>query len=238
MPQILVIDDDRHIREVVEYSLSREGFGVSCASDGREGLARARADDIDLVVLDILMPEMDGFEVFFELRKTRNVPVIFLTSKSDEVDRIVGLEMGADDYLAKPFSPRELVARIRAVLRRQSRSAPAPAAAPATAKSSQITVGPLCLDPDRHEVTCHGQAIQLTATEFALLHTLLRRPGQVLNRAVLVDQVYSIGHHITERAIDTHIKRIRGKFRPVDHDPIETVHGVGYKARVNKSSSV
>jgi two-component system OmpR family response regulator len=225
MPKILVVDDDAHIREVVQYALEREGFTVEMCADGASGLTRAQRGDIDLMVLDIMMPEMDGLEVCRRLRAEHPVPIIFLSSKVEEVDRIVGLELGGDDYLAKPFSPRELVARIKAVLRRQQPSAPG------VERDDPLRVGPVTLDQSRHEVTCGGAAVSLTVTEFAVLLALLRRPGQVMTRQVLVAAAYSASHHITERTIDTHIRRIRAKFRPTGHDPIETVHGVGYKAR-------
>ena len=223
---ILVIDDDAHLREVAQYALEREGFRVETANDGAAGLARARAGGVDLVVLDVMMPEMDGLEVCRQLRSRSTLPIIFLSSRGDEVDRIVGLELGGDDYLAKPFSPRELVARVKAVLRRQQAPAPAPAAIPEV-----LEVGPLLLDPDRHELTCGGEPVHLTVTEFTLLQVLLSRPGRVMTRAGLVEEVYSFNHHITERTIDTHVRRIRAKLRVCDHDPIETVHGLGYRAR-------
>jgi two-component system OmpR family response regulator len=227
MPTILVVDDDAHIREVVQYALEREGFDVELRGDGASGLERARRGGVDLVILDILMPEMDGMEVCRRLRAEGPLPIIFLSSKGEEVDRIVGLELGGDDYLAKPFSPRELVARVKAVLRRQQAQAPVdPNKAPPV-----IRVGPVTLDRSRHEVSCSGAPVSLTVTEFAVLLALLRRPGQVMTRQVLVEAAYSANHHITERTIDTHIRRIRAKFRPTGHDPIDTVHGVGYKAR-------
>jgi two-component system OmpR family response regulator len=228
MATILVVDDDAHIREVVQYALEREGYTVLVAQDGAEGLARAERGDVDLVVLDILMPEMDGLEVCRALRKQSQLPVIFLSSKGDEVDRIVGLELGGDDYLAKPFSPRELLARVRAVLRRHqigNAAAQDDDAAPA------LEVGPVRLDVERHEVSCGGEPVQLTVNEFSVLHSLLRRPGRVATRAMLVNDVYSIDHHITERTIDTYVRRIRAKFKPLGHDPIETVFGLGYKGR-------
>ena len=225
MATILVVDDDAHMREVTQYALEREGYAVELATDGAAGLARAQEGGVDLVVLDIMMPELDGLEVCRRLRHEGDVPIIFLSSKGDEVDRIVGLELGGDDYLAKPFSPRELVARVRAVLRRRQ-AAPVETPAPEI-----ITVGPVVLDPGRHELTCHDAAIQLTVTEFALLQVLLSRPGRVMTRNGLVEEVYSINHHITERTIDTHVRRIRAKFKPSGYDPIETVHGLGYKAR-------
>jgi len=225
MPTILVVDDDAHIREVTQYALEKEGFVVQTAADGAAGLGLAKRGGVDLVVLDILMPELDGMEVCRRLRAQGDLPIIFLSSKGDEVDRIVGLELGGDDYLPKPFSPRELVARVRAVLRR--RQAP-PKEEP---EAPPLKVGPVKLDPSRHELSCNGQPIQLTVTEFTLLQVLLSRPGRVMTRAGLVEEVYSFNHHITERTIDTHVRRIRSKFKPMEHDPIETVHGLGYKAR-------
>ena len=225
MATILVVDDDAHIREVTEYALEQDGFTVVLASDGAAGLRRGLQQDVDLVVLDVKMPELDGLEVCRQLRAARDVPIIFLSSKGDEVDRIVGLELGGDDYVAKPFSPRELVARVRAVLRRRQGPARQPEA------RAPLTVGPVVIDPERHELSCNGHPVQLTVTEFTLLHVLLTRPGRVMTRAGLVEAVYSLNHHITERTIDTHVRRIRAKFRPCDHDPIDTVHGLGYKAR-------
>ncbi len=224
---ILVIDDDAHLREVAQYALEREGFLVETAEDGAAGLLRARVGGVDLVVLDVMMPEMDGLEVCRRLRADGGLPIIFLSSRSDEVDRIVGLELGGDDYLAKPFSPRELVARVKAVLRRHN--APAEVAKPCAAEVLEL--GPVRLDPARHELTCGDEQVSLTVTEFTLLQVMLSRPGRVMTRAGLVEEVYSFNHHITERTIDTHVRRIRAKFRAAGHDPIETVHGLGYKAR-------
>jgi len=226
MTTILVIDDDAHLREVAQYALEREGFTVELAVDGAAGLSRAQAGGVDLVVLDVMMPEMDGLEVCRRLRAKGSLPIIFLSSRGDEVDRIVGLELGGDDYLAKPFSPRELVARVKAVLRRQQ--APTPAA---PEQPEVLEVGPLHLDTGRHELTCGGEPVHLTVTEFTLLRVLLSRPGRVMTRAGLVEEVYSFNHRITERTIDTHVRRIRAKLRPCGHDPIETVHGLGYRAR-------
>ena len=227
MPTILIVDDDAHLRDVVQYALEREGFKVELARDGAEGLERAERGDIDLCLLDIMMPELDGLEVCRRLRATGSVPIIFLSSKGEEVDRIVGLELGGDDYLPKPFSPRELVARVRAVLRRQR-----PAARTESETASTLRVGPVVLDLARHLLTCDGTKVSLTVTEFTVLKVLLRRPGQVMTREVLVNEVYSFDHYITERTIDTHVRRIRAKFRKAGYDPIETIHGLGYKARV------
>ncbi len=225
MPTILVVDDDAHLREVVQYALERERFIVELAADGAAGLKRAEQGGIDLVILDILMPEFDGLDVCRKLRAGGDLPIIFLSSKDEEIDRIIGLELGGDDYLTKPFSPRELVARVRAVLRRRQPQ-------PERQESVPLTVGPVVLNSSSHEITCHGHAIHLTVTEFAVLQTLLKRPGHVMTREILVNEVYSLDHYITERTIDTHVRRIRAKFRPEEHDPIETIHGLGYKARL------
>ncbi|HEY3353618.1 MAG TPA: response regulator transcription factor [Polyangia bacterium] len=224
MPTILVVDDEAHIREVVQYALAREGYTVVTAADGREALARVRDGAVDLVVLDILMPELDGLAVCRRLREHSQIPIIFLSSRGEEVDRILGLELGGDDYMAKPFSPRELATRVKAVLRRaQGRAAAGPA-------GEVLSHDRLEIDVPCHEVRIDGSRIDLTVTEFGVLQALLERPGRVLTRSQLIDRVRSEDYHITERTIDTHIRRIRAKLRPFGVDPIETVHGLGYKA--------
>ena len=232
MPTVLVVDDDAHIREVVAYALEREGMTVLSAADGREALARVAAGGIDLVVLDILMPEVDGLEVCRRLRAAGSVPIILLSSRGEEIDRIVGLEVGADDYVAKPFSPRELAARVKAVLRRAEGrgTAAAPAAAAAPAGAERLRHGRLVLDLAGHEARVDDRKVDFTVTELGILTALLARPGHVLTRAQLIERVRAADYHITERAIDTHVRRIRAKLRPFGLDPIETVHGVGYKA--------
>jgi two-component system OmpR family response regulator len=209
---------------VVQYALEKNGFAVQLANDGRAALALIEAHKYDLVVLDIMLPDIDGFEVCRRIRARAGTPVLFLSARSDEVDRIVGLELGADDYLVKPFSPRELVARVRAVLRRFEVASAAPP------RQSLIEHGPLRLDLERHEVRWGGQVVALTATEFTVLAALIERPGIVLSRAQLMQRVYTLDTHVTERTIDTHVRRIRSKFRVAGGDPIATVHGVGYKA--------
>ena len=226
MAAILVADDDAHIREVVQFALEREGYRVLLAKDGAEALQRARGGGIDLLVLDVTMPQCDGLEVCRRLRAEGNLPVIFLSSRGDEVDRIVGLELGGDDYLAKPFSPRELVARVRAVLRRHGAADPQRGAG-----EDVLALGTLRLDPARHLVSCRGVEVALTVNEFSVLQALMRRPGMVATRGMLVNQVYDQDHHITERTIDTYVRRIRAKFKDHGVDPIETVFGLGYKAR-------
>jgi two-component system OmpR family response regulator len=223
--RILVADDDGHIREVVRFALQQGGYAVAEARDGREACARLDAGGIDLVVLDILMPEADGLEVCRRIRRSGNLPIIFLSSKDDELDRVLGLELGADDYLSKPFSPRELLARVRAVLRRQREPAAA-AQAPEVLRR-----GPLEMDLGRHRCAWGGREVVLTVTEYALLQALLAAPGKVFSRDDLVDRAWGPGHAITDRTIDSHVRRIRQKLAAVGADPIETVYGIGYRLR-------
>lgn len=222
---ILVVDDERRIREVVEYALAKEGYRVSSAADGAQALAAFERDAPDLVVLDVMLPGIDGLELCRRMRRTSSAPILFLSARSDEVDRIVGLEVGGDDYLVKPFSPRELLARVRAVLRRfqaaEQKSEPSPRAL--------LSQGRLELDKERFEARFAGTLVALTSTEFALLCALLERPGVVLSRAQLMQRAYT-GEVVTERTLDSHVRRIRAKFRAFSADPIATVHGVGYKA--------
>jgi two-component system OmpR family response regulator len=258
MKRILVVDDDPHLRDVVIYTLQREGFVVVSAADGQAALDRFEQDGpFDLVVLDILMPEIDGLEVCRRLRARSRTPIVFLSSRDEEVDKIVGLEIGGDDYVCKPFSPKELAARVRAVLRRAEmvaappmtadspgspRGAQRPADAgpagasgprplPADAPPPVLRAGPIVLDPARHEVHCSGAPLRLTVTEFGILALLMQQPGRVFTRTRLMENAYTYDNLITERTIDTHVKRIRKKFRDVGHDPVETVHGLGYKLR-------
>lgn len=237
MKRILVVDDDPNLRDVVVYTLQRDGHAVTAVGDGAralEALLGAGAP-FDLVVLDILMPELDGLEVCRRLRASARgaTPVVFLSSRDEEIDKVLGLEMGGDDYVTKPFSPRELAARVKAVLRRAELVTARARAPEVTAPARVLRSGPVELDADRHEVRCHGGALRLTVTEFGLLAALLERPGVVLSRAQLMERAYAYDNLITERTIDTHVKRVRKKFRDAGHDPIETVHGVGYKLREN-----
>ncbi|WP_437874452.1 response regulator [Sorangium sp. So ce513] len=222
---ILVVDDEARIREVLLYALQKEGYAVTAVADGRAAVEAAGAGDVDLVVLDVMLPELDGLEVCRRLRAGGRTPILFLSARADEVDRIVGLELGGDDYLTKPFSPRELVARVRALLRR----AEAPPPAPAEARTAVLRHGPIEVDTERHEARYLGQPVSLTATELGVLGALLERPGVVLSRGQLMQRAYRYDNLITERTIDTHVRRIRAKFRVVGGDPIATVHGVGYK---------
>ncbi|WP_437849771.1 response regulator [Sorangium sp. So ce363] len=222
---ILVVDDEARIREVLLYALQKEGYAVTAVADGRAAVEAAGAGTVDLVVLDVMLPELDGLEVCRRLRAGSRTPILFLSARADEVDRIVGLELGGDDYLTKPFSPRELVARVRALLRRTE----APPPAPAEARAAVLRHGPIEVDTERHEARYLGQPVSLTATELGVLGALLERPGVVLSRGQLMQRAYRYDNLITERTIDTHVRRIRAKFRVLGGDPIATVHGVGYK---------
>ncbi|MBN2193221.1 MAG: response regulator transcription factor [Polyangiaceae bacterium] len=222
--RILVVDDEVRIREVVQYGLEKNGFLVEVAQDGRTALARLAQGGFDLVVLDVMLPDLDGYELCRRIRAEGHLPILFLSARSEEVDRIVGLELGADDYLTKPFSPRELVARVRAILRRFE------AAGAKETRSRSLDHGRLHIDLERHEVRFDDQLVELTATELTVLAALVERPGIVLSRAQLVERAYDGGTHVTERTMDSHVRRIRAKFRAVGGDPIATVHGVGYKA--------
>ena len=226
MATILVADDDAHIREVVRYALERAGHRVIEAADGSAALDEFARESIDLAVLDIVMPGKDGLDVCRSIRERSDIAILFLSSRDDELDRILGLEMGADDYVTKPFSPRELVARVKAMLRRTTAGRPEP-----TGEEAVLDYGPLTLDSQQHQCRWAGREIFLTATEFMLLRSLLVHPRRVCSRAELVERAYGHGHHITERTVDSHVRRIRKKFSQLPADPIETVFGVGYRMR-------
>lgn len=231
---IVLVDDDRNIITSVSMALQAEGFTVKTYNDGEEGLKGITAIKPDLVVLDIKMPRMDGMEVLSKLRENSGIPVIFLTSKDDEVDEVIGLRMGADDYITKPFSQRLLIERIRALLRREAlrRKDATPNAAAAEPKE-KIVRGKLVLDDFRHECTWGGQPVNLTVTEYLLLKSLALRPGHVRNRDQLIDMAYGENIYVDDRTVDLHIKRLRKKFREIDpgFEQIETLYGVGYKYR-------
>ncbi|MEM8537814.1 MAG: response regulator transcription factor [Pseudomonadota bacterium] len=218
---ILIADDDAQIRDVLRIALGQAGYAVAETGDGQAALEQARSLQPDLIILDIGMPEMDGLAVCRALRKTCEVPILFLTARADEVDRIVGLELGADDYVSKPFSPREVVARVGAILKR---SQTAPAAPPVLRR------GVLSVDPARH--LCHvGDApVTLTAREMALLERLMARPDQVMARPQLVDAIYGTNVHVSDRTMDSHLRNLRAKLTAGGcSDAIETVHGVGIR---------
>jgi two-component system OmpR family response regulator len=225
---ILVVDDDARIREIVSFALRREGFETVEAADGAEALATFDRLRVDAIVLDILMPEMDGTAVCATLRRKSRVPIVFLSSKDEEIDRILGLELGGDDYVTKPFSPRELVARVKAVLRRATPTGPVSDGPSAAARPNRIRHGRLELDLDRCVAGWGGHEIILTATEFGLLRTLLAHPGKVYSRAELMAG-YAEETFVSDRTIDSHIRRLRKKFASAGAEPIETVHGFGYK---------
>jgi len=218
---ILVADDDAQIRDVVRIALTQAGFTVSEAGDGRAALEMAQSLSPDLIVLDIGMPEMDGLAVCRELRKTSDVPVLFLTAQGDEIDRVVGLEMGADDYVPKPFSPRELVARVRAILKRTQT---------VVLDQAVLRRGVLSVDPARH--LCHVQDVPVTLTsrEMDLLERLIARPDNVMSRPQLVDAIYGTNVNVSDRTMDSHLRNVRAKLTKAGcADAIETVHGVGIR---------
>ena len=226
--KIALIDDDRNILTSVSMALEAEGFNVKTYMEGEAALKGLEMNPVDLVVSDIKMPRMDGMEVLTKIREKSSVPLIFLTSKDDEIDQVLGLRMGADDYITKPFSQRLLIERIRAILRRNERRA---ATNDNPDDTRLITVGALRLDEDRHLCTWNGGEVNLTVTEFLLVKSLAARPGHVKSRDSLMDIAYGDSVYVDDRTIDSHIKRIRKKFKQVDEsfDHIDTVYGVGYK---------
>lgn len=227
--RILVADDDGHIREVVRFALTQAGFDVVEAADGRAALDHFQKNSFDLVVLDLVMPEFDGLDVCRRVRQSSRVPIIFVSSRDEELDRILGLEMGADDYVSKPFSPRELVARVRAALRRYDEIlALLPEKTPPN-EDDLVRHGNIRLDRSRHSCHVADQPLLLTVSEFELLRVLLERPGRVLKRSEMVELAYGHGHFLSDRTVDSHIRRLRQKLTALGADPIETVYGVGYR---------
>ena len=224
MNRILVVDDDPHIREVVQFALDKEGFDTLEAGDGAQALERFAANRPDLIVLDITMPELDGTEVCRRIRQTSRTPIIFLSSRDDEIDRVLGLELGGDDYITKPFSPRELVARVKAVLRRLE-----DAKAPRDEGTAIMQHGRLSLNLDDFTGSWDDTQIVLTLTEFGIIRTLMQRPGKVYSRDDLMSSAYELSRIVSDRTIDSHVRRVREKFADIGADPVETVHGIGYK---------
>ncbi len=230
---ILIVDDDPHIRDVVQFALEKHGFLTAIASDGQDALQQTQQQDFTAIVLDITMPEMDGLEFCRQFRKTSDSPILFLSSRDDEIDRIIGFEIGGDDYLTKPFSPRELVVRIQAILRRtQPKTSSNPAVQSVAASPPPVLrqYQQLHLNTETYRAHWQQHAIPLTSTEFALLSSLMQQPHKVFSRDELMNHAY--GHHITvsDRTIDSHIRRIRHKFASIGADTIiETLHGIGYK---------
>ena len=230
MARIALVDDDRNILTSVSITLEAEGFEVETYNDGQSALEGFLRKLPDLAVLDIKMPRMDGMDLLQRLRQKSNIPVIFLTSKDDEIDEVLGLRMGADDYVKKPFSQRLLVERIRALLRRQE-ALLTPLDAPVSEENKIIDRGHLRMDPLRHSVSWKGRDVSLTVTEFLLLQALAQRPGFVKSRDQLMDVAYDDQVYVDDRTIDSHIKRLRKKMRMVDDDftAIETLYGIGYR---------
>lgn len=236
MANITLVDDDENIVTSVSMALESHGHTVKAYYDGASGLAALEADPPDLAILDVKMPRMDGMEVLRRLRQTSDLPVIILTSKDEEIDEILGFNLGADDYIHKPFSQRLLIERVKAVLRRAraDRGEEEIAVAnPAAAGAKALRRGKLMLDPARHDCTWDGKAVKLTVTEFLLLQALAQRPGFVKSRDNLMDAAYDDQVYVDDRTIDSHVKRMRKKFRVVDpeFDAIETLYGVGYRYR-------
>ena len=225
---IALVDDDRNILTSVSMTLEQEGYNVRTYTDGESALQGILAKPVDLAVLDIKMPRMDGMELLQKLRQRSALPVIFLTSKDEEVDELMGLRLGADDYITKPFSQRLLLERIRSLLRRNESSR-----AEATGQNANglLVRGELVLDETKHQCLWKGQDIQLTVTEFLLVKTLVLRPGMVKSRDQLIDAAYGDSIYVDDRTIDSHVKRVRKKFRQVDDnfDAIETLYGIGYR---------
>lgn len=220
--KILVVDDEPKIVSTVKAYLERDGFQALAAGDGRVALELFRRENPDLIILDLMLPEIDGLEVCRQVRRTSDVPIIMLTARQEDADKIVGLELGADDYVTKPFSPRELLARVRVILRR---------ARPATSQAGPVRLGELLMDEERYEATCHGRPLSLTPSEFRLLAALARNPGRVLSRAQLLD-VLGENYEGYERTIDVHVKNLRRKLTALGGGEgcnIATIHGVGYK---------
>ncbi len=220
---ILVVEDEEDILEIVRFNLAKEGYRVVCVTTGEDGLAAARSERPDLVVLDLMLPGVDGLEVCRRLKSdpsTAHVPIVMLTAKTEEADIVAGLELGADDYVTKPFSPRVLIARIRAVLRRKSRQP--------LDESTPIRMHEIEIDPGRHEVRADGRRVELTHTEFRILHFLARRPGWVFTRYQIVDTARGENYPVTDRSVDFHIAMLRKKLGRYGRY-IETVRGVGYR---------
>jgi len=234
MSNIALVDDDKNILASVSMLLEQEGYHVRTYSDGAAALTALTTTPPDLAILDIKMPRMDGLELLRRLRQAQDLPVIFLTSKDEEIDELMGLNAGADDYIRKPFSQRLLLERVRAVLRRaEGKNAPVTANGTEAAKKEALVRGKLALDPQRHECTWDGKPVRLTVTEFLILQALAQRPGFVKSRDSLMDAAYDDQVYVDDRTIDSHIKRLRKKFKVVadDFDAIETLYGVGYRYR-------
>ncbi|OAT81845.1 response regulator transcription factor [Desulfotomaculum copahuensis] len=227
MPNILVVDDEQKIRELIRIYLEPEGFQVTEAENGRQALDILSRENFDLVILDLMMPDVDGWAVCREVRKNSSVPIIMLTARGDEIDRVLGLELGADDYMVKPFSPREMVARVKAVLRRTLPEEP---------KKGRLQFDGLSIDPSSRQVTVLGRPVSLTPKEYDLLYFLAQSPGRVYTREQLLENVWGYDFFGEVRTVDTHVTRLREKLARVKGAPqyVSTVWGVGYKFEVSK----
>lgn len=225
MTHVLIVEDEVSFSDALSFMLRKEGFEVSVAADGNTGLEIFSRQGADIVLLDVMLPGISGTEVCRQLRQVSKVPIIMLTAKDGEIDKVVGLELGADDYVTKPFSSRELVARVRAVLRRQS------AIAEADPGASELKSGPVVMDVDRHTVFVNGEEVKLPLKEFELLELLLRNAGRVLTRTQLIDRIWGSNYVGDTKTLDVHVKRIRSKIEPDPAHPryLETVRGLGYK---------
>ena len=219
---ILIIEDDRNTAALIATYLDREGFSTQIVHDGSEALARVRQQSPGFVILDVMLPNVDGWEICRELRKLSDVPILMLTAREEEIDRVLGLSLGADDYVVKPFSPRELVERVKAILRRTNRQ---------TDVSNLLTHGDLALDTEKRRVTLDGRSIELTGVEYKLLQALMRAPGRAFSRDELLDQIYMHGESVVDRVVDVHIGHLRQKLGDDPATPrfIETVRGFGYR---------
>jgi two-component system response regulator RegX3 len=228
---VLVVEDEASFVEALEIGLGREGFHVEVATDGIEALERFRAVEPDLVLLDVMLPRASGIDVCRQIRSQSGVPIIMITAKSSEIDTVVGLEVGADDYVTKPYRIRELVARIRAQLRRTAMEAAAEAERPDLGSDTELRVGGVSLDPDAHRVTVDNAEVALPLKEFEVLHLLLANAGRVLTRETLIDRVWGTDYVGDTKTLDVHIKRLRGKVEPDPGHPIRivTIRGLGYK---------
>lgn len=232
-PKILIVEDEPGIADTLQYALRTDGFDPAWVATGAEAVARVTSDAPALVILDVGLPDTSGFEVFKRVRAVADVPVIFLTARSDEIDRVVGLELGADDYVAKPFSPRELVARVRSILRRAAKPAATPAAA-------AIAQAPVAVDDGRRQIRYYGRLLELSRYEFGLLQTLASRPGHVFTRDALLERVWDDATESLDRTVDAHVKTLRAKMKLVapDLDPIRTHRGTGYALAEDLPASI
>ncbi|HHY46920.1 MAG TPA: response regulator transcription factor [Firmicutes bacterium] len=230
--KVLVVDDEPSIVELIRFNLEREGFEVITAYHGNHLLDRIRAERPDLIILDIMLPGEDGLSICREVRKESSIPIIMLTAKDTELDKVLGLELGADDYVTKPFSPRELVARVRAVLRRAS------GAESGEGKTRVLKTGGLVLDPEKHSVTLDGRELDLPPKEFELLRILMENRGRVLTRDYLLETIWGYEYIGDTRTVDVHIRRLRQKIEDSPSQPryIETVHGFGYKMKEERDN--